>query len=1125
MVLRSKVLYARRVGGRTISEQVLNRDETPSIHREKRWYKRWWAWCLWVFMGLLLALIIFGIWAWSQRYALMENFIIDTFADSGFEAELDIVSATSSQAQFRDIHLRREGEEVLRIADLRAEYMWPDIREGQLIRLEVTGLAGRLALGEDWRPSEDWLKELLPETSSGGEESGAGFPEKGIRLSESSLTLLSPLGEQTFKIEADISAPDVFIAEISLPLSDLSYGDVSAKGSATVSLESLGGDEIITQGSAQTETLSNSNHRIEDAQLGWNGTVNTTRRVYDGHVSVNGNDITGEIFAATSARLQWDGQAALNDQSYQGKLTVESQDISSALFAADGVELSWDGHVSTAEEAQAKGRWSISADQARTARRARAAEVAETLSLFPALSVVPVTEYYAEELKKTVEALLLGADVRGEGDLDYGAAGFKLSPIGDISIRTPDNNLSLVPHANRDFFAFDAEAQSILAQMDAVFEAPVGLTLKDIELRAKSKNGVSLGGVDSFASNLETTQNWPALDEEMRPVRLGPLAASLKYTGDANPRHLTVETALDYDGSLPGGRVEALNLEGRLDVRLYEDRQVLDFTPLDGRQITLKSMETPTAWFGEDMRFTLLPTPNLFTRTASESTLVATLTMADFTLTQPATPTTEAQRLDVQSEALKLNGSLFPDQTQNWTVGFEGVSYESQTLPGPGTTAAAQEATLTARLVPDTPPQITLNSPSVTAETPLARLSDFEIALSGTPENYSVDHKGGSVDVIGSDFADLAEKAGLASFPAVGNVEFVDGRFIGKSNLVVAKADDADVSVEYEFANGVGKADIDIPSILFTPKGLQPQSLVPAFRGKIAQVEGEARAKVKIAFADGALTDSSGTVQLVDMSVGTAPGPITGLNTTLEFDSLWPLETNGQQKMTLESFNPGLPLEDGVMTFDLVPDGVKVYSADWPIGNGTFSLTPFTWVYGAEENRVTMQVKNVALGDFLDGFGNQKIQATGLVVGEFPVVVRGIEVLIEDGTIAVPDGGVITYEPGPNVPTYTEEEAIAIFRQRRSSEYASLAQDALRQFRYKELSATIDGPLEGDVEIGLVFDGSNAKVLNRQPFRFDISVKGELFNIARSFNSNAQVKSEILRQNGQLPEGTIIGEN
>ena len=1077
-------------------------------------------------LALVLVVLAIGIWAWTQRYALIENRAIEVFAEAGFEAELDIISITRTQAQINDIELRRDDKDVLRIDTLRAEYVWPDVREGRLIHVNLDGVVGRLALGEDWRPSDAWVKDLLPENTGSGDggDPVTKISEKGITLSDSRLTLVSPLGEQTFEIDADITTSESFKAEIKLPLSDLSYAGVSAKGSGLVTLEKSGGGNIEFQGQTQTETLSNSNFRIEDASLDWDGQVNLEARSYIGTITVDGQDISGDILGAGAARLSWDGTANFDSKTYDAKISVDGQKIASDLFAAEAVALSWDGVSSNADEIQAKGQWSISADRARTPRAARADELAETLSLFPALSVVPVTEYYAPELKQTVETFLLGADINGEGDLDYGPAGFKLTPKGEMRVQSAENSLRLVPPAGGEFYIFDAEQKSITAQMDAEFDVPVGLMLTGIELRAKSENGVSLGGVESFAANLETAQNWTAADEDARPVRLGPLAASMRYTGGVNPRRLSIDTGLDYDGSLPGGRVEALNLEGRLDVRLYEGRQELDFTPKADSRITLKSMETPTAWTGEDMSFTLPPTKNLFTRTLSESKMIAALDMADFSLTQPATEAAEAQHLDIESTRLNLVGSLFPDQTQDWTVDFENVLYASDTLPGPGTTASAEQANLTARLAPDQAAQITLNSPSATAETPLARLSNFNIALSGTPDQYSVEHQGGSVDVIGSDFADLAEMAGIASFPANGRVEFVDGRFVGKSNLVVAKANNADVSVAYEFANGAGIADIDIPSILFEPQGLQPQTLVPAFQGKIARVEGEARAKLNIAFADGALTDSSGTVELVDMAVGTAPGPITGLNTTMGFSSLWPLKTNGQQTLKLESFNPGMALEDGVVTYNLVEGGAEVFSAEWPIGNGWFSLDPFTWLYGAAENRVTMRVKNVALGDFVNDLGNRKIQATGNVVGEFPIVVRGIEVLIEDGTLSVPDGGVITYDPGPNVPTYNEEEAIAVLSQRRSGEYALLAQDALREFRYEALSASIDGPLEGDVEIGMIFAGSNKKVLNRQPFRFDISVKGELFNIARSFNSNAQVKSQILRQNGQLPEGTIIGE-
>jgi len=705
----------------------------------------------------------------------------------------------------------------------------------------------------------------------------AKLSENGIRLTNSHLTLKSPLGEQSFQIDADIATFDAFKAEIKLPLSNLSYNDISAKGAGLVTLESADG-EIRVQGQTQTESLSNSKYQIANAALTLDGRVKVETKSYTGRMSLNGQKLSGEGFAAETAQILWDGTANLDKQlysgkysaesmaisgdkftadrariegdgianletrSYDGKLSVESQAISSALIAADAAHIKWDGKLSNAEYVLVQGQWSISTDKARTPRAARAAELAETLSLFPALSVVPVTEHYAPDLKQTVEKFLLGADVKGQGGLEYGPEGFKLTPDGAMRIENSENKLRLSPRPGLDFFAFDAAKQSVLAQMDGAFDIPVGLMLTDIELRAKSKNGVSLGGVNKFSANLETAENWTALDaEDARAVRLGPLSTALEYRGDANP-----------------------------DVRLYEDRQVLDFTPLENSQITVRTMETPTAWFGEDMRFTLASTTNLFTRTASESIVAAKLESADFKLTQPATTATEAQRLDVKAAALDLKGSLFPNLTQDWDVGFEDVRYDSDTLPGPGTSAVAAQANLTARLMPDQSPQITLNSPSVTTETPSASLSNFAISLTGTPDNYSVEHKGGSVDVISPEFVDLAEMAGLSSFPADGRVEFVDGRFVGKANLVVAKADDAAVNVAYEFANGAGRADIDIPSILFSPKGLQPQTLVPAFSGKIAQVEGEARAKIKIAFAGGELTDSSGTVQLVDMAVGTA---------------------------------------------------------------------------------------------------------------------------------------------------------------------------------------------------------------------------------------------------------------
>jgi len=72
--------------------------------------------------------------------------------------------------------------------------------------------------------------------------------------------------------------------------------------------------------------------------------------------------------------------------------------------------------------------------------------------------------------------------------------------------------------------------------------------------------------------------------------------------------------------------------------------------------------------------------------------------------------------------------------------------------------------------------------------------------------------------------------------------------------------------------------------------------------------------------------------------------------------------------------------------------------------------------------------------------------------------------------------------------------------------------EALRDFRYDELFAKLNGPLDGEVTVGMKFLGKNEKVLNGQPFAFDVTIGGELFNILRNFNSNEHIKATAARK-------------
>ena len=104
---------------------------------KKRWFVRWWAFVLWVLLTLILILCLVGLWAWTQRYELLENQAVKFLAESGFDVELEIASITRTKAKIKDIRLSREGAEVLKIEDINADYIWPDVREGKFKRIEI----------------------------------------------------------------------------------------------------------------------------------------------------------------------------------------------------------------------------------------------------------------------------------------------------------------------------------------------------------------------------------------------------------------------------------------------------------------------------------------------------------------------------------------------------------------------------------------------------------------------------------------------------------------------------------------------------------------------------------------------------------------------------------------------------------------------------------------------------------------------------------------------------------------------------------------------------------------------------------------------------------------------------
>ena len=205
--------------------------------------------------------------------------------------------------------------------------------------------------------------------------------------------------------------------------------------------------------------------------------------------------------------------------------------------------------------------------------------------------------------------------------------------------------------------------------------------------------------------------------------------------------------------------------------------------------------------------------------------------------------------------------------------------------------------------------QFYMAAPEADVKTQLVTATGIRVEVAGEPSKYELHYSPGQADEGRVKF----EGDALPRLPMTGVVNFADGAFIGTATTTLPLADDAPIEIAYRFKDGAGTADVNIPELRFLPKGLQPQYLVSALKGKIADVEGLVEANIKLAFAAGQPLQSSGTAKIIDMNFGTLPGPLTGVNTEMSFSNMFPLQSQGRQTLKVDKFDAGFPLENGVI--------------------------------------------------------------------------------------------------------------------------------------------------------------------------------------------------------------------
>ena len=332
----------------------------------------------------------------------------------------------------------------------------------------------------------------------------------------------------------------------------------------------------------------------------------------------------------------------------------------------------------------------------------------------------------------------------------------------------------------------------------------------------------------------------------------------------------------------------------------------------------------------------------------------------------------------------------------------------------------------------------------------------------------------------------------------------------------------AEVTIDHRLATGIGHAVIAVPGITFD-KAFQPERLTRLTFGVIADVRGTVAGRGDIAWSPAGVS-STGEFRTGGTDLAAAFGPVTGIAGTIRFTDLLALQSAPGQVATIATLNPGIPVTDGRVTYQTLPNSrVQVEGARWPFAGGTLTLEPTLLDFSAQRSRqMTFRIDGAAADQFLQQFDFKNVDATGTFDGIVPMVFDDAGGRIENGRLTVrAGGGGLAY--------------VGDLTQKDLGLWGNLAFQALKSLRYRDLAIVMNGALAGEmiteVRFAGISQGAGAKSnflvrrLQRLPFVFNIRIRAPfrgLLDSAASFYDPSRLIQRNLpqlleRQNRRAP--------
>ncbi|RZK01109.1 MAG: C4-dicarboxylate ABC transporter [Novosphingobium sp.] len=305
-------------------------------------------------------------------------------------------------------------------------------------------------------------------------------------------------------------------------------------------------------------------------------------------------------------------------------------------------------------------------------------------------------------------------------------------------------------------------------------------------------------------------------------------------------------------------------------------------------------------------------------------------------------------------------------------------------------------------------------------------------------------------------------------------------------------------TIRHDLNSARGHADLAVAGIRFDNQ-LQPDTLSALALGVIANAQGDVRGNGRIDWTAERIT-STGAFTTDSLDFAAAFGPVKGASGTIRFTDLLGMVTAPDQQIRIASINPGIEVNDGVLTYELRPDLLLVVKGGaWPFLDGTLTLLPVNMRMGvAEVRRYTLMIEGLNAARFVERMELANLSATGVFDGTLPLV-------FDENGGRIDGGRLKSREPGGNV------SYIGALTYKDLSAMANFAFDALKSLDYRDMEIGMNGALEGEIVTRVQFSGIRqgggtkrnflTDRIAKLPIRFNVNVRAPFFQLASTFRS------------------------